>query len=765
MLRLLKFRYWLLAISYWLLAIPFPSPTLALETDELYIHPESVEEIAAGYKVTCADAPLSNIKTNNLNFCLGGCVTSSLKEEVEYVGQDDNVKIPWFNQEAEVKLETSYDQRVGSGAKFWSANPITDPNDPDSYPEDAAPFYHGTTTQSQCLAKLRYLEHINTLCQNQSPCLLPRLIPLNPPYDPATCENDDRSDCINDLDFYQSKLQNVSCDTYHEDLSEADLKTFDAIIPQIRDGVEFKKSYWLSYVKEPEGPKIEISFERSPVVIGDFLTPVTNVGGQTNQKNYLKFGQVPDYQYSFTDSLFTRAGNILLPLSAVEKREANFRERQDEQYAKVMNCSTQGPHVNAGDFCQTITEDNAIECSLIKLVNCQDKVCKQSDGGERSQITYTEARFFDVLKQTFFSIISPFQSGEGKVAEFNYIISAEETQLIRDTTDEVTLSTFYPHNQWSEIKDNETFTPFNEIESKRTTSKDPKCYFSILGLCILQFPEDSPFATVGLNTQDEQINASITGRGAQASITKIAGNILRLYQDPSSLKNSGCEEGGEESDCYWKKALEDTPGKPGGGQCLAPQPYSPELSSLITQAKSKFPDGAVHHVPTSVLEAIYSIEATVAYADPSSYTCQPNYVSAKGLMAVTDSAYAWVVPPSQRFEDTGVCTETKGKLSRCYPVDAIEIAARVLLVKVGMWDFSTFQPTGSITTKIDVYNASCAYFGTWEPTDLTNNLADRLDSKFLYPPNHPNADTLTYCEYVCAKSGYCNSYSDYPPRP
>jgi hypothetical protein len=131
-------------------------------------------------------------------------------------------------------------------------------------------------------------------------------------------------------------------------------------------------------------------------------------------------------------------------------------------------------------------------------------------------------------------------------------------------------------------------------------------------------------------------------------------------------------------------------------------------------------------------------------------------------MQITDPAYNWVVLPNQRMADARQCDTYSGKLSRCNPVDAVELAARVLLVKVGMWDFLNFVPTGSIDLLQEVYCSASGYYGSTNPDTATNARGDNLGV-----PDHPAGGT-NYSEIVCYDrgSGVCSSASDYPnPRP
>jgi len=195
---------------------------------------------------------------------------------------------------------------------------------------------------------------------------------------------------------------------------------------------------------------------------------------------------------------------------------------------------------------------------------------------------------------------------------------------------------------------------------------------------------------------------------------------------------------------------------------FVPQPNSPEIINLIEKVQGC--GGAADYVPLKVLQAIYWIEGTVAYANPSAYLCKKNWATALGLMQVTDGPYHNLTPGNEQLDnDEQQCSAT-GNFSRCYPNDAMEIAARVLLDKIYLWDKNGFQALGRITSKDDAYYASGRYYGSFQPNTLTNQLAKHLSPNLLYPAGNPNFDTLTYSEFVCAMSGFCSSYQDYPLR-
>ncbi|MBU2051885.1 hypothetical protein KKH13_01610, partial [Patescibacteria group bacterium] len=193
------------------------------------------------------------------------------------------------------------------------------------------------------------------------------------------------------------------------------------------------------------------------------------------------------------------------------------------------------------------------------------------------------------------------------------------------------------------------------------------------------------------------------------------------------------------------------------GACEAPRPESPALDLLIKEAQAR--GGAAAAVNAKVLKAIYEIEATTAYVFPDQYSCQYNAGGALGLMQIKDDIYKTVVPQTEQAPDEGICSATNCKLSRCNAVDAIEIAARVLLSKIFLWDETADKPLGKLTSATDAYYASCRYYGSFAPDYLTNELAKRL------PPNKVPADgKMSYCEYVTLYSGLYTSPSQLPPR-
>lgn len=205
-----------------------------------------------------------------------------------------------------------------------------------------------------------------------------------------------------------------------------------------------------------------------------------------------------------------------------------------------------------------------------------------------------------------------------------------------------------------------------------------------------------------------------------------------------------------------------------------PEPYSSELDAVIGEAIRRYgSDSATANVPPGVLRAVYFIESYGQWNDPN-YTCQYNSLGDAfgilGLMQIGNTAYRTAVPESQRLsDDRGHCEYTLGKMSRCNPVDAIEIGARVLLYKVGLFNYSSFTALGPMTSLPQVYCSSAGYYGSTEPDTATDARARNLDVPpgVEAPCNYGGGICNTnYSEVVCYDSGFCASSNEYPdPRP
>jgi len=180
--------------------------------------------------------------------------------------------------------------------------------------------------------------------------------------------------------------------------------------------------------------------------------------------------------------------------------------------------------------------------------------------------------------------------------------------------------------------------------------------------------------------------------------------------------------------------------------------YSSErVGAAISKVAAKY------SIPESLLWVIYEIEGTEHIANPTGYICSENPKQAAGIMQITRGTYNVVTCPDERMaNDIGVCTpEGSKQLSRCDIDDAVELAARVLLWKAGKWVYGGYNcsATGGISTKMDIYNASCNYYGSFSPDTLTVNYSQSIpaDSRRTNGP-------MNYCDIVCYKTGLCPPY-------
>lgn len=195
---------------------------------------------------------------------------------------------------------------------------------------------------------------------------------------------------------------------------------------------------------------------------------------------------------------------------------------------------------------------------------------------------------------------------------------------------------------------------------------------------------------------------------------------------------------------------------------FAPQPNSQEIDNLIEEVQSR--GGATALVPASVIKAVYFIEA-LPYYIKGSFICKKNKFTALGLWQIVDGEYHSTVPENQQLDnDEYVCQAANCKLSRCNAADAVEIFSRALLDKIKLWHESKLKPLGKIESIEDIMYSTGRYYGLFVPDQYTNNLIEYLPQNQRYPSGHQNADTITYPEFVCAKSGYCKTYQDYLDR-
>lgn len=202
------------------------------------------------------------------------------------------------------------------------------------------------------------------------------------------------------------------------------------------------------------------------------------------------------------------------------------------------------------------------------------------------------------------------------------------------------------------------------------------------------------------------------------------------------------------------------------GECVAPS--VDEFDQIIDQAISRASvPGSTYYanrVPKSVLKAIYFMES-YPYRTVSSYDCTYTSYGVLGLMQISDGPYENTVPVSQQPSvEEMQCAPIPGKLNRCDPLDAVELAARVLLYKL-----SGQQPQG--WQNLSLINASASdyilvgtgYYGSNAPDSMTQDRAAELFGGNQSPKcRDGNCDNMGYGDILCAAAAKCPPY---PPRP
>lgn len=171
----------------------------------------------------------------------------------------------------------------------------------------------------------------------------------------------------------------------------------------------------------------------------------------------------------------------------------------------------------------------------------------------------------------------------------------------------------------------------------------------------------------------------------------------------------------------------------------------------INQAMQKAADK--YGVPVEIMRAIFEIEMADEIVDPSSYECKENSATAMGVAQVTRDTYQYVTCDNERMADIGMCGDYGEKLSRCNIENAFELMARVLLWKAGKQNQCSSFGGMSLSNKTEWYNATCNYYGSFEPDDLTINYANEIPAS----EKRPDGD-MNYCDIVCWKVGACPSY-------
>lgn len=182
-------------------------------------------------------------------------------------------------------------------------------------------------------------------------------------------------------------------------------------------------------------------------------------------------------------------------------------------------------------------------------------------------------------------------------------------------------------------------------------------------------------------------------------------------------------------------------------------------------------------VPALMLEAIMYIEGTEYLADPDNFVCEENGWGAAGIMQVVrPGTYNIITCENERIseeEEFASCSSPDGQLSRCNPEDIFELAARVLLLKVGKWGYGPGRciDLGDININdiSTVYRAACNYYGSCYPDYLTIRRAGGLIPSSRWRDGQ--REQMGYADMVCAymsmknpSLGYCDSPTNYPPR-
>lgn len=191
-------------------------------------------------------------------------------------------------------------------------------------------------------------------------------------------------------------------------------------------------------------------------------------------------------------------------------------------------------------------------------------------------------------------------------------------------------------------------------------------------------------------------------------------------------------------------------------------------------------------IDPEILRAVYEIESlpyiSAAASGATEYACTKNFAAAMGLAQVTDGTYAGVTLSSERMtDDQGVCESPAGKMSRCDVNAIFELMARVLLSKVGRLDTRSMTAIGglSVSEKGVVYNATCKYYGGYNPDCATCRYSYNLPnaSRTSLDPTCREWDGSlgvcavsglgfsdnNYCDIVCNKLGTCPPYPSPAP--
>lgn len=206
---------------------------------------------------------------------------------------------------------------------------------------------------------------------------------------------------------------------------------------------------------------------------------------------------------------------------------------------------------------------------------------------------------------------------------------------------------------------------------------------------------------------------------------------------------------------YFLKGIQTMLRPKGYGEPISFAPISggPACKSDDTDINKAMNDASAKYgVPAKLLYAIFQIEDGGKFMqNPEGYVCEENGVGAAGVMQIIPGTYKMVTCENERLENSLACSES-GKLSRCVLHDAFELAARTLMWHAGVWPTGGCTPLGKFpTSKQDIYNASCKYYGSFSPDAITIHTAQQFGL--------PNPEKRNYCDGICFLMGDC------PPFP
>jgi hypothetical protein len=270
-------------------------------------------------------------------------------------------------------------------------------------------------------------------------------------------------------------------------------------------------------------------------------------------------------------------------------------------------------------------------------------------------------------------------------------------------------------------------------------------------------------------------NPQVPGGKLAASLWHVLCNVARPYDGFETAQYPGFEKFLKEGYKACQGKAIQTPTSPppiAAGSCNY---GDAAVNAAIENAAAKY------SVPSEMLLAIYQSEGWFYRLDPENWVCEENGATAAGVMQITKGTYGIVTCPDERMEDDlASCQATQGKLSRCDVNTAFELAARVLLQKVGHWIYGVCDGRQRNTAALsrenirEVYRAAGFYYGLCTPDTLTVNFSTgALNREHIIScrgGDGTDCRDMGYADFVCAfmakKNGldYCNRPDNFPPR-